>query len=131
MGDNCVHPFENDPFATVWEAFHNLWPNAECTIAWDGDIHDEDNEPVWGVTEFVDGDIPQIAINPSLEVWDAVEVLAHELAHVAVGIEAGHGESWWGAFDAIRQEYERIMREEHPDAQFQSKGGFNSKEGIV
>ena len=115
------HPFENDPFAIVWTAFHNLWPDAVCDVCWRGGLRDENGEPVWGVTTFVDDDIPEVAINPSLEVWDAVEVLAHELAHVAVGIDEDHGEAWEKAFVAIHAEYDRVMREEHPDADYQTK----------
>lgn len=115
------HPFENDPFADIWTAFRNLWPDADCTVVWDGDIRDERGEPVCGVTEFVDGGFPQVAVNPSLEVWDAVEVLAHELAHVAVGIDNQHGEKWEAAFDAIHAEYERIVHAEHPDAELQHR----------
>lgn len=32
-----------------------------------------------------------------------IEVLAHELAHVAVGPGCGHGESWEAEFSAINE----------------------------
>lgn len=116
MNDKHFHPFDNDPFATVWEAFHSLWPDADCTISWVGDIKDEDNTTVWGVTSFEeDDDIPSVVISSSLKVSDAVEVLAHELAHVAVGIDAGHGEAWGNAFDAIFKEYMRLIEKEEED----------------
>lgn len=44
----------------------------------------------------------------TLYVMDAISALAHELAHVAVGYEAGHDESWEAAYEAIRVEYDRI-----------------------
>ena len=123
-----AHPFNNDPFETVWTAFHNLWPDAVCEVCWRGGLRDEEGEPVWGVTTFVDYAIPEVAINPSLEVWDAVEVLAHELAHVAVGIDEDHGDAWKKAFDAIHDEYARILHEEHPDAEYQTKESCGDKE---
>lgn len=115
------HPFENDPFGVIWEAFRNLWPDAVCTVGWDGSIRDENGEPVAGVTVFEDGAAPHVAVNPSLEVWDATEVLAHELAHVAVGIDEQHGEKWRAAFDAIHAEYDRLVQEEHSDGEMQTK----------
>ncbi len=122
------HPFEIDPFAMVYTAFRNQWPEARCRVIWDGDIAEEDGEPVWGATTFGDGDHPtEVRINPSLEVWDAVEVLAHELAHVAAGSEANHGPEWEKAFDAIHDRYERITQAAFPDAIKQTKAG--KKEG--
>lgn len=118
---NSTHPFDNDPFALVWRAFKTLWPDSECSIEWNGSISDENGEPVCGVTAFFPDSIPEVSINPSLEVWDAVEILAHELAHVAAGIDNGHGEEWEAAFDKIQDEYQRIITEEHPDAELQFK----------
>ena len=39
---------------------------------------------------------------------DAVEIFAHELAHVAVGVGHAHDAVWEKAFDDIREEYNRI-----------------------
>jgi hypothetical protein len=42
---------------------------------------------------------------------NAVEILAHELAHVVAGFEEGkddHGPAWETAFESIKQEYGRI-----------------------
>ena len=38
---------------------------------------------------------------------EATEVLAHELAHVATGIEAEQGPAWEAAYAAISAEYRR------------------------
>ena len=48
---------------------------------------------------------------------DAVEVLAHELAHVAVGIEHDHDEVWQEAFDKIFEEYNRIGNQMFPNGE--------------
>ena len=46
-----------------------------------------------------------------ISVNNAVEILAHELAHVVAGFEEGkddHGPEWEAAFESIKQEYGRI-----------------------
>ncbi len=50
-------------------------------------------------------------ITKELRVADAVEILAHELAHVAVGSDEEHGKAWEEAFDAIHNEFDRIGNE--------------------
>lgn len=40
--------------------------------------------------------------------------LAHELAHVAVGVEHDHDEVWQEAFDKIFEEYNRIGKPDVP-----------------
>lgn len=40
-----------------------------------------------------------------------VEVLAHELAHVATPEDQTHGDAWRAAFDRIFEEYNRIAPE--------------------
>ena len=54
-----------------------------------------------------DGIGPEI-IAEGVKVLDAVEILSHELAHVAVGADHEHDEVWEAAFDAIFKEYNRI-----------------------
>lgn len=104
-------PFENDPFALVWRAFKNLYPERDCTCYWDPELSNtEDGEPVYGATDYdaeTDSFVVLVSSN-TLTVKDSVEILAHELAHVAVGEGAGHGPLWEEAFEAIFQEYNRI-----------------------
>ena len=110
-------PFINDPFALVWKAFKNLYPDKDCEMWWDSEIRDsESGIPALGMTDFgVDG-LVSVFIKPSLSVVDATEVLAHELAHVAVGVEQDHNEVWETAFDAIFREYNRIGGEMFPES---------------
>lgn len=42
---------------------------------------------------------------------------AHELAHVAVGVEHDHDEVWQEAFDKIFEEYNRIGSQMFPDGE--------------
>lgn len=61
-------------------------------------------EPEWRT-------IAIIAVSAELTIKDAIEIFAHELAHVASGEDAGHGEKWEQEFEKIFQEYHRIGRE--------------------
>lgn len=102
-----ITPFENDVFGIVWKAFKNLYPDKDCKCYL---IEEIENEAL-GVTEFhEDGNI-EVYVKGSLSVCDAAEILAHELAHVAVGKNKGHNEEWEKAFDDIHREYERIATE--------------------
>ena len=116
LKDRLIAPFQNDMFAMVWSAFKKLYPDKDCEIYWEPQIRDEeDGKPVYGLTDFADDGSVAVFVKPSLEVADAVEILAHELAHVAVGVEHGHDEAWQGAFDKIFEEYNRIGSQMFPD----------------
>lgn len=113
-----ITPFQNDMFAMVWAAFKTLYPDKNCEVYWEPQIRDEeDGKPVYGLTDFADDGSVAVFVKPSLEVADAVEVLAHELAHVAVGIEHDHDEVWQDAFDKIFEEYNRIGSQMFPDGE--------------
>jgi hypothetical protein len=105
-------PFKNDMFAMVYQAFHNLWPEKECEIFWEPNIReDEDGRKPYGLTDFAPDGTVWVFDTPDMNVRDAVEILAHELAHVAVGVDVDHGKEWEDAFEAIFQEYNRIAHD--------------------
>ena len=109
--NEMINPFVNDPFSIVYKAFQNLYPEKKCVIYWEPEIKDEEGEEVVGMTHFADdGDIT-VEISAKLFVGDAVETLAHELAHVAVGASEDHNEVWEKAFDDIHAEFDRIGNE--------------------
>lgn len=117
MGTGNIQPeiqvFDNDPFAMVWQAYRNLYPGRPCpSVEW---CHIDDADPetgkAWGYTVFTDDGEIAVFVSCDIKVQDAVEILAHELAHVAVGAEEDHGEKWEAAFEAIFQEYNRIGAE--------------------
>ena len=60
------------------------------------------------ITNFCDDGEIQILVDPNVDIENATEIFAHELAHVAVGYDAKHGPEWDAAFDAILDEYNRI-----------------------
>ena len=106
------NPFANDPFALVWQAFKNLYPGKDCEVQWQPGIQDDGlSEQGYGFTEFCEDGSILVEVDANLRVSNAVEVLAHELAHVAVGIENENGAAWEAAFEAIFQEYGRIAEE--------------------
>ena len=113
-------PFANDPFGAIWVAFKNLYPEKNCTCYWTPrkeDLVSQDGTQAYGVTDFdADAGAATVLVGAvGLDVNQATEIFAHELAHVAVGIlkpgEPEHGERWEEAFEAIFKEYNRMMTE--------------------
>lgn len=114
--------FRNDPFALVYLAFQKLYPNKTCTCAWETDIRpDENGNTVYGLTCFTDNGDVDVFISADLKIIDAIEVFAHELAHVAVGVDHDHDKEWEKAFDAIFVEYNRIGDEMFPPEEKQAR----------
>ena len=103
--------FENSPFELIYKAFKNLYPEKEYKACIEPNIIDVQGEKAYGVTIFFGNDLPIVAISAELAIKDAAEVFAHELAHVAAGEGAGHGEEWEEAFENIHKEYQRIGEE--------------------
>ncbi len=102
-------PFKNDMFALIWQAFKNLYPGKECECFWEPRIREDENgNNVFGLTDFGEDGSVVVFVRPDLEVAVAGEILAHELAHVAVGVEHDHDTAWEEAFDAIFTEYNKI-----------------------
>lgn len=105
------HDFINSPFTILDEAFRGLYPDKKYKACIEPDIKDNEGNRAFGFTQFNKGEIPVIAISAELSITDATEIFAHELAHVAAGEEAGHGERWDEEFQKIFNEYNRIGRE--------------------
>ena len=110
-------PFVNDMFSLVWIAFKNLYPDKDCKCQWVPELEkDDDGEQPIGVTTFADDGNIYVDIVATLPVADAVEIFAHELAHVAVGEYENHGEAWEEAFDKIHAEFDRVGNEMFGDS---------------
>lgn len=106
--------FKNDPYVIVWKAFKSLYPDKECSVYFDDEMDlSEDGQPVYGFTNFPldESDGIVICISSNISISDSVEVLAHELAHVAVGESFEHGKEWEDAFDKIHAKYSEIAQE--------------------
>ena len=98
MSKHCTNIQYQDPFQAVLTAFARLYPEARCTVQWVSGLHEE--EGAWGRTHF-DEDPPLIELDGNCPVAGAVDVLCHELAHVAAGYEAGHEDSWRRGYETL------------------------------
>lgn len=104
-----LSPFGNDPFALVAQAFNNLYPERVYLAQIAPDVVDDDGNTAYGVTTFPnDGTPPLVEVSENISIEHAVEIFAHELAHVATPEDGNHGEAWRTAFDRIFEEYNRI-----------------------
>jgi len=107
-------PFTNDPFSLVSKAFSNIYPDKQYIAYWNPSAR-EFEEHDYGYTNFpIDGSIPEIWVNTMLSVENAVEIFAHELAHIATKGDATHikhGKEWEDAFENIHKEYNRLIEE--------------------
>lgn len=103
--------FINSPFAILDEAFRSLYPDKKYKACIEPSIKDDEGNRVFGFTQFSKGETPVIAISAELNIMDATEIFAHELAHVAAGEGAGHGERWDEEFQRIFDEYNRMPEE--------------------
>ena len=93
-----------NPFTLIIEIAQELWPELDC------DIYFADSQEVEGegkaYTVFPDdGGKPEVCINLDVPFYAAVELLAHELAHVAVGSQNRHNHEWEKAFKKIHEIY--------------------------
>lgn len=104
-----ISPFENDPFAMVCQAYKNLYDKPFRALF---DQHNDDkHKDEYGFTNFAENEIPVVVIFAEHPLNICVETFAHELAHVAVGVEHEHDATWEEAFDKIFAEYNRLGEE--------------------
>lgn len=118
MKGSINSPFVNDMFGLVYKAFERVFPGRACKCIWVEHIYldEETGQEVWGQTTFPeDGSLPVVEVSGELAVKDAVEVFAHELAHVGVGEECVHDEVWEDAFGEIYREYMNVCFERMED----------------
>lgn len=112
--ESCPKVFENDPFVGVYECFKELFPDKDAEIWWHYDMKDENGDKVLGVTTFPDdGSLPMIEVDVDQSVNDSIQILAHELSHVATDCH-GHGQDFYDAYNAIWQRYHEKMGLEAP-----------------
>lgn len=105
--------FINNPFGTLMEIMKENYPDAECDIYIGESM--TDGKETFGCTLFPEetgynGTV--VEIHHSLSLTDAVEILAHELAHVVAGVDAEHGEEWEKVFDHIHTEFQKKVDEQ-------------------
>lgn len=101
--------FKNDPFGILEKAFAELWPEKEYIALREPSIRPEENgQPVHGLTDFGEDGSVVVFVSSDLRMIDAIEIFAHELAHVAAGYEHDHDDEWEKAFVALFEKYNEI-----------------------
>lgn len=100
--------FACDPFNVLLAVFEGR-SAASVTVIWVSDLHAA--EGAWGRTHF-DGHPIIIELDVDCPVRGALDVLAHELAHVIAGLDEGHGPKWEAAKDALLAALESELDDE-------------------
>jgi len=90
-----------DPFRMMIFAAKEVYPALSCIIQFDPELAC----PPYGETISF-GKKLIISIAHKVSVMDALEILAHELAHVSVGIKEGHNKVWEEAMHKIIAVYQ-------------------------
>lgn len=96
--------FVNDPLPIICEIARELKPDIDCQVQYHPGIDGA------GCTTFPDEPTERILIdiNADIPMIDVAEILAHELAHVIVGVtdEDGHSVEWDQVFNEIWRRYD-------------------------
>lgn len=101
---------QNDPFKTVLRIVRKRYSRAHARIYFVDKVKAKGlKKGACGLTIFPDdGKAPEIQISAGIPVWGAVEVLAHELAHLVLGRNpkgGPHGPAWEKTFRWIHREF--------------------------
>lgn len=101
----------NDPFRILIEACRRLYPDLVAEIYFmPGNQLKKLEEGALGITNFPDdGGTAEIFIKAEQTLEQAVDIMAHELAHVAAGPEAEHGPEWEDAYENLYRKYHEIV----------------------
>lgn len=106
-----MHQFRNDLFEMMYRSFDKLFPNhKECYVQWC--TQDElDEIEACGDCEWHDDGSIWVYVSTGLTVEHALDTLAHELAHVAVGFEHQHDDMFKLAYNFIQVGFAVILEE--------------------
>lgn len=101
-----------DPLSDIAQAFQNLWPHKSANICiqpLESMQGKRTKRRIFGHTRWTRGAHPQVYVEIRQPYIGIMDILSHELAHVAAGYKAAHGPKWRKAYRAIHEEYERIV----------------------
>ena len=83
-----------DPIAIMMQVFEERHPTADCLLVF-ADAKDAGGENGCGFTLFPDdGSMPTVVVDVNIPFFATIEIMAHELAHVACGDKEEHGPAW-------------------------------------
>lgn len=108
--------YELNPFNLILDVCNALYPNFNAQIIFsppgqfeamckEYNVPQDSEELPCGFTFFPDDGEPLIVINSDISCYAAIEIISHEVAHVAAGYDAGHGELWQAEFDKLHDAY--------------------------
>lgn len=104
-----------DPFQMIIDCFHEMFPGKYCQIFWTDKKSlrkSTKQKKALGVTEFPDdGTFPVVWVCCDQTVMQAMDILSHELAHVAAGTEADHGPEWEKIYANLYEAYCQKMKD--------------------
>lgn len=99
----------NNPFEKVIQAVKELYSDTEAVIQFNPNLRGSEYRECGCTTFPEDNSIPIIDISTNIPFEAMIEILAHELAHVVVGKEAGHKKEWEAVFDKIQEKYIELV----------------------
>jgi hypothetical protein len=96
----------HNPLNDLFKIVEKLYGKQKCKVQFDPSIGFNDKPP-FGTTVFPDdGSEPIISISAHITICQALDIFAHELAHVVMGKNAEeHGKEWKECFKNIRKAY--------------------------
>lgn len=121
---------KNNPIPVLFKAFRELWPDAKMEIQFSDDmpqatiddidesINKDDVAEIFaiGATKFEDGKVPLVLLSYRL-IDELAATLTEELVHVAVGIDAGHGQVFKEALEKLHNKFIILAEREADNGQ--------------
>lgn len=115
--------YDIDPFHIILDAVNDLFPGVDAGISFQTpdqfqELYDRlapikgkkvPGKDLCGFCVWdADGKTPLIVVNQNIPCFAAVEIIAHEVAHLVAGPEAEHGKEWEKVFKKIRKHYGKL-----------------------
>lgn len=97
----------NDPIYILVKIFENTHPDKKAQIDFVSDM--KKNTNAYGETCWADDGNVYIQIDIETPMNGLIEVLAHELAHLAVGADAEHNKEWENEFRKLGERLNQAM----------------------
>lgn len=106
-----------DPIAFAAEVAEQAHPDLDFEFEFaylaDADQPDGAYSGPWGAAEFPEDGVLRVVVDPRLPIQRFAEIFLHEVAHLVVGAETGHGEAWATAFNRLHSDYHRLFAERY------------------
>lgn len=99
----------HDPVQLVLDIVQKKYPQASALVSF-VDSAECDRRNCVGYTVFHRRRVPVVHVSVHAPYYGVVEVLAHELAHVVIGRDSGHGRKWKEVFEYIASEYVKCVK---------------------